>query len=179
MPESRMEEGLKPVPVVELFLRHVKKTETCSLWTAFRDKDGYGMASKGNGQTGVRRANRRAWEVFRGPIPDGMLVLHRCDNPPCVNPDHLFLGTNSDNMKDAHAKGRHKTPTQAKPESQVRGERQHLSKLKASDIPAIFSLHKDGLSAPQIAAKFGVGKHCVKSVLSRETWRHVEVRDGN
>lgn len=76
----------------------------CVEWTKRRDKDGYGRVGR-NGKS--YRAHRLAWEEEHGPIPDGMMVLHRCDNPPCVNVEHLFLGTALDNMRDMVAKGRH------------------------------------------------------------------------
>ena len=70
------------------------------------NKDGYGVFSEGKDI----RAHRRAWEAFYGPIPTGMHVLHHCDNPPCVNVNHLFLGTDADNNADMMAKGRYRKP---------------------------------------------------------------------
>ena len=79
----------------------------CWLWLGFISPDGYG----------TRLAHRRAWELARGPIPDGMLVCHRCDVRHCVNPDHLFLGTHLDNMRDMIRKGRGGwTPAKPSPE---------------------------------------------------------------
>ena len=75
------------------------------VWTGTRFASGYGRIT----QNGKRaRAHRVAFELFVGPIPSGMHVLHRCDNPPCVNPSHLFIGTHLDNMRDMEAKGRAK-----------------------------------------------------------------------
>ena len=77
--------------------------DECWEWTDGCDGDGYGVVGAG-GKT--VRAHRVAWEVAHGPIPDGVHVLHQCDNPPCINPAHLFLGTQADNMADKVAKGR-------------------------------------------------------------------------
>lgn len=76
---------------------------TCWEWSAGRNAQGYGLFwFRGS----MKRASRISWELHHGPIPDQLWVLHKCDNPGCVNPDHLFLGTRSDNMKDMHAKSR-------------------------------------------------------------------------
>jgi hypothetical protein len=77
--------------------------DICWEWAGARNSDGYGKSYAGSG---YRMAHRVAWESSFGPIPDGLFVLHRCDNPPCVRPDHLFLGTNTDNVRDSVAKGR-------------------------------------------------------------------------
>ena len=79
----------------------------CWEWAGGRDNDeGYGRIREGRGGSPFLLTHRVAWELTQGPIPDGLMVLHKCDNPPCVRPDHLFLGTNTDNMRDASAKGR-------------------------------------------------------------------------
>jgi len=85
------------------FWARIEKGNDCWPWKSRTDKDGYGKvhwAGESN------RAHRVAWEITNGPIPDGLLVCHSCDNPPCCNPSHLFLGTNAENMRDASAKRR-------------------------------------------------------------------------
>jgi hypothetical protein len=109
------------------FWAKVKKTETCWTWTAYRDPQGYGTFSVGPRATHApHRAHRVAWELTNGQIPDGSLVLHRCDNPSCVNPKHLFLGTHQDNQRDKVAKGRQATGLRngkhTKPEKTPRGD---------------------------------------------------------
>ncbi len=87
------------------FCAKIEVTESCWIWRGALFASGYGKVSCGEKK---RRAHRVAHELFIGPLPDDLHVLHRCDNPPCVNPTHLFLGTHIDNMRDMEAKGRAK-----------------------------------------------------------------------
>lgn len=91
-------------PLESRLLRNVTKTETCWLWTGALAAFGYGTVNS-KGRRSIR-AHRLSWEIYRGEIPAGLCVLHKCDVPACVNPDHLFLGTKSDNMRDCAVKGR-------------------------------------------------------------------------
>lgn len=97
---------------LEWFLKSVNKTSACWEWIGSLDKDGYGVFTvrsrnvDGKLICRLKRAHRHSWSLHYGDIPHGLWVLHDCDNPKCVRPDHLFLGTNLDNVKDRERKGR-------------------------------------------------------------------------
>lgn len=100
-----------PKAIEERFWAGVKKTETCWIWTrANNGGDGrthiYGVMSRGRRGEGLIRTHRYSWELHNGSIPEGLCALHRCDEPLCVRPDHLFLGTLKDNTQDMVTKGR-------------------------------------------------------------------------
>lgn len=96
------------LPVAERFWAKVDRrgTNECWLWTGATKPKGYGLFSRGRRHEGIVTSSRMAYELTHGPIPVGMVVRHRCDNPPCVNPSHLELGTYSDNLHDAYRRVR-------------------------------------------------------------------------
>lgn len=101
--------GKRPRPVADRFWERVEVADSdeCWEWQGSCFPKGYGqmwVGPKGSGT--MCRTHRLSWWMHRGPIPDGLKILHHCDNPPCVNPSHLFLGTNDDNMEDMVSKGR-------------------------------------------------------------------------
>jgi HNH endonuclease len=136
-----------------------KPTETgCILWQGAKRNEGYGYILD-NGE--VRRAlsaHRVAWELANGPIPDGLLVCHKCDVPLCVAIEHLFLGTHQDNSTDAVKKGR--TPKGEKSGNVVLTERQACEIIRRRQAGEIIAT---------IAAVFGVSEHCVQSITSGRT----------
>lgn len=139
----------------------------CWLWEKSVNNRGYGLLQCG-GFRGY--AHRFSYATFKGDVPAGMHVCHRCDMPICVNPDHLWLGTASDNMRDCVSKSRHASDS---PDTNYAiGDRQGLSKLTVEDVVAIRSLGGQ-LSQRKIATRFGVTKNAVKLILQRRTWRHV------
>lgn len=91
--------------VLERFWSKVQKTDSCWLWKGAKNQFGYGFFRLGSRN---EVAHRVSYNWIKGEIPSGLLVLHTCDNPSCVNPDHLFIGTHSDNMRDMYRKKRHK-----------------------------------------------------------------------
>jgi hypothetical protein len=113
------------VDVVVRFERKFEKTDGCWLWTGHLNRGGYGeIRIKGRAVS----AHRFAWQLVHGPIPIGMLVMHRCDNPTCVRPDHLALGTDADNMRDRDAKGRGKVWPKGKRHTPEAREKMRASK---------------------------------------------------
>lgn len=103
-PVTPSRHGPVPRDEEERFLSHVEISDTCHVWRGQVNNKGYGRFYARSGRPVY--VHRWAWQHWRGPIPTGTHVLHRCDNPPCVRIDHLFLGTHADNMADAKAKGR-------------------------------------------------------------------------
>lgn len=122
----------------------------------------------GHGYFGVGRkvvyAHRFAWEQHNGPIPGDMCVCHTCDNPACVNPEHLFLGTRADNLADMRAKGRNA------PMPHVPGERHGCSKLTDD---AVRHIRSSGEPAAALARLYGVDPQTIYSVRRRSSWRHI------
>lgn len=115
-------------------------------------------------------AARVAWWISTGQFPEpGICVCHRCDNPPCVNPSHLFLGTKADNYHDGKRKGRmYQRPFEL-------GENHHRAVLTTADVLDIFRRRKNGQATKSIARDLGCSEDAVRGVVKRVTWRHVAV----
>ena len=139
----------------------LKNPETdCHEWQRSLDSDGYGERIRVDG---VRiRPHRYAYLRAHGAIPEGLMVLHRCDNRRCVNPNHLFVGTDTDNKVDMHQKARH-----------AHGIRQGNAKINETDVERIRDLHRCGVKQQDIAAHVGISQPAVSQVVLRKTWRHV------
>lgn len=131
----------------------------CFGWSGHSDEKGYGRIRVDRGHTD--RAHRVSWFLENGPIPDGMQVLHRCDNPPCTRPNHLFLGTNADNHNDKVRKGRQWRPA---------GELHHGAKLNEQDVRRIRSMLADGCVPAVICAEYGIKKSCVSGIHTGKSW---------
>jgi hypothetical protein len=151
----------------ERFWAKVNKTDGCWIWTAAKTRGGYG--NFGLGSKRYVRAHRLAWELTYGSIPAGMFVCHRCDNPPCVNPSHLFLGTSSDNLRDCVAKGRH-VPYRT---TAHKGEGNPNAKLTVESVREIRAAAKRGERLDSIAARYGVSVGGIRHVVAGERWGHV------
>lgn len=147
------------------FWRKVRKTADCWIWTGKPNHSGYGRI--GWSRPNVHLAHRVSWIMAYGPIPDELRVLHRCDNPPCVRPDHLFLGTQQDNMRDAAEKGRMKPPPHGL------GEDAPNAKLTERDVLQIRKRVAAGEFQKRIAKEYGVNPSNVSAIKRRLTWRHL------
>lgn len=152
--------GAKRGTLVERFWRAVDKGGDCWLWTKAVDRGGYGAIGAGtNTDRRVLKAHRVSWELAHGPIPDGVFVCHRCDNPKCVNPAHLFLGSPSDNAADMATKGRAN-----------RGERRWIAKLTDDAVREIRRSSEKGVD---LAKRYGVSPTQVTAVRRGYEWKHV------
>jgi hypothetical protein len=166
----------------------------CWVWTASRDGCGYGLIGLGDGTVG--KANRVSYEMHHGPLGENECALHRCDNPPCVRPDHLFKGTQKVNADDREAKGRlvhysgedhwtkHKPECVARgdkqgfrvhPERAPMGERNRHAVLTGEQVRAMRKEHKEtGVNYLVLAKKYGVTPATAGKAIRRETWKHLE-----
>jgi hypothetical protein len=125
-------------------------------------KNGYGKLGRG-GKTWL--AHRFAWTQENGPIPDGLHVLHKCDNRKCIKVEHLFLGTRFDNMKDMIAKGRHRT-------NPNRGEKNHNAVLSSKAVSDIRTLRSMKIPRKVLAKMYGCSVAAVDHVIYNQSWRH-------
>lgn len=138
------------------FLEKVVWIGRCWEWTAFKNRKGYGIFKLNGRHVG---AHRISYELYISEIPKGLLCLHRCDNPSCVNPKHLFLGTNQDNMNDMKSKGR-------KP----KGSDSYRAKLTWEQVVDIRSFVKCGASEADMARRHNVNPSCINKIINNKTW---------
>ena len=140
----------------------IRGEDDCWPWLAFKDFKGYGSFSLG-GKTA--RAHRVAYSLSHGPTLGRMHVLHRCDNPSCMNPNHLFLGTNTDNHADKEHKGRGNQP---------KGVDNTNAKLSDGKVLWIREMLTEGMTHKRISDYFGVARQQVSMVASGLSWSHVK-----
>jgi hypothetical protein len=142
------------------FWAKVEKTEDCWIWTGARNPDGYG-------NVGIRKkfmkAHRVAWMITSGPIPEGMRVLHRCDNPSCVKPDHLFIGSQYDNVKDMERKNR---------AVKCRGSGHSLSQFTEAQVSSFRREWATGVTALSLCQKYGIPTSTMHYIL-HDGWKHI------
>lgn len=151
--------------LLERFLKYANKTEQCWLWTGSRTSTGYGQLNV-NGRP--QKASRIAYELFIGSIPQNKCVLHNCpggDNPLCVNPSHLWVGTRSDNSKDMRAKNRHRNKIHC-------GEQNGRHTLTEENVRQIRKLFSSGIVSPAaIAKQLSLPSGAVWGVIRGVTWK--------
>ena len=147
---------------MDRFYSKIDKSGNCWLWTGTRHRMGYGRF-KLNGK--MMYTHRIMWELKNGPIPDDLFVLHKCDNPPCCNPEHLELGDHSKNISDAIARGLYTTPDQ-------KGEKHSQARLSEKDVLEIRKLYHL-FSNRELAIRFGVSRSLICEIYKRKKWKHI------
>jgi Autographiviridae endonuclease len=131
------------------------KENGCRVWLGYIHPTGYG-------QIGRRFTHRLAWEIAHGPIPANLCVLHHCDNRPCCEPSHLFVGTKKDNLADMTEKGR-----------RALGSHLNRKKLTEADVGTVRRLLREGSTQLEVARKFGVGENHIGEIWRGLYWKHV------
>jgi len=167
-PANRKSRG--EIPLIDRFLPKIIEDTIngCWIWNARRDALGYGWIRISH-EKGVAPAHRVSWMLFKGPIPEGngpkarALILHKCDNPSCVNPDHLFLGTDADNCADRDKK-----------ERQARGSKAGRARFSENNVQDIRSLKKNGLTIKEISKRYDAPEGTVSNICSGATWSWLE-----
>lgn len=135
--------------------------KSCWEWQKSKSKQGYGQC----GFLGkVHLAHRISWKVFNGDLYPNILVLHKCDNPSCVNPEHLFLGTDKDNVMDSILKNRF---------HRAKGEQHHFSKYSTAQIREARLLKEKGLTYRVISEKTGIALKSLSGIINRKAWKSV------
>jgi hypothetical protein len=160
----------------------------CWEWTGTLSAGRYGSFKVNGKQV---KAHRWIYEQMRGPIQEGMVVCHSCDNAKCVNPNHLWIGTQNDNIQDCinkgrayHPKGFKKTkgilygdmnPSRTHPESRPRGENVNTSKINEDDVRTIRLLYSTKqLNQVQLSAKYSISQPNISAIILRKTWAHID-----
>lgn len=146
------------------FWARVAKGDGCWLWTGRVNRDGYGTIKNTRGARPVMiMAHRFAWEAARGQIPAGLFVLHHCDNPPCVRPDHLYTGTDVDNSRDKVSRGR---------QSRLLGEANCAARLTETLVREIFAA-RGRIGQSELGRRYGVDRKAISHIFTGYNWSHV------
>lgn len=154
------------LPLEDRFWKKVNKTDSCWLWSGGKIETGYGVIGAGGKGGKQLFAHRYSYELHKGKIPENMVVMHTCDNPSCVNPEHLLVGTYKDNTQDALKKGRLKTVF-------CKGSKNVMSKLKEDDVRFI-KQHPE-IRGKDIAARFNISAQTVCDIRKGRLWSSVVI----
>ncbi len=148
-------------------LSNVKRNGLCIEWQGALSDNGYGRI---NVSGRYNRVHRVVYELYHRPIPEGMYICHRCDNPRCCNPDHLFAGTPWQNSRDMLSKGRHKAFAQG----EVAGGKNPRALLTDDDVVKIREQYANGnVTLKQLAKEYGVHFDTISKAINRVTWSHL------
>lgn len=162
--------GNKRRPMEVRFWEKVEMGPSCWTWRGAKDKKGYGRIAPPGGNTVMVLAHRFSWELHFGPIPKGpprLVVMHLvCDNPSCVNPGHLALGTYQQNSADCIQKNRHN-----------HGTKQHMAKLDDIKAAEILRRYRSGETRRALCAEFEIGRSTIDALIRRRTWKHVVIKE--
>jgi hypothetical protein len=142
-------------PLQVRFWRYVSKSSGCWLWTGKRERNGYGRIQQGGKDSPLIGAHRLSYEIHHGPIPAGMVVMHSCDNPACVNPAHLSVGTFKQNTADMARKGRRR--------GRIILTSEQVAAIRASNEPA-----------RTVAPLYGVSKSAIWAVRTGQNWKDID-----
>ena len=148
----------KIIPIEQRFWKYINKNglNGCWTWIGAKNKNGYGQIDN-------KGTHRISWELHNGPIPKGLCVCHKCDEPSCVNPEHLFLGTFEKNSQDMTNKNR-----------QAKGEKINNSKLKEWQVLEIRVKYETGkYTTEQLAGEYNVNKSTIRRIVKKITWKHI------
>jgi hypothetical protein len=156
-------------PLADRFWEKVDRSESCWMWRGSIASNGYGSF---RGRTGTETAHTVSWRLHHGEIPNGLFVLHKCDVRPCVNPDHLFLGTAQDNSSDMVAKGRH--PSLTRSGYLPRGQAHKRARLIDADVREIRRQFKAGVPIYGLADGYGMSYQGIWAIVHRKAWRHLD-----
>jgi hypothetical protein len=150
------------ISIEQKLLRYAVSENGCWNWVATKDRDGYGLLTHHRGKQ--IRAHRASYEFHVAKIPVGLLVCHSCDNPSCINPNHLFVGTSKENTRDMLDKNRRPV---------LRGERHPNAKLTNVQVTQIKQLRSENRLLKDIANQFNISFQTVSSITKGTTWNNI------
>lgn len=154
-------EARKSIPLYDKLFSQLKLVGDCWEWQGYLMANGYGVIVDVRAKKLVHRA---MYEIIHGPIPDGLFCCHRCDNPKCCRPEHLFLGTHRENMDDMDSKGRRRAP---------KGVQHPRAKVSDDDVLLMRQMYSEGVMIVDIAKRFPVVPCTVSAIVNHKTWRHL------